>query len=109
MINKFGVGVITSIYKDKVNSLLQQKLVDAPIGPLARTIVVSFSIIPNGKIKELKLNQKTGYDGIDDRVLNDVIRSSPFPVFPDELKLPSVDIEYMVRVQIPCPQLGKCR
>ena len=100
LINKFGVGVITSIYKDKVNSLLQQKLVDAPIGPLARTIVVSFSIIPNGEIKELKFNQKTGYADCDEQILRDVARSGPFPAFPDELMSPSVDIEFVLRVRL---------
>ena len=96
LIMKFGNS---TVYRKKVNSLLQEKIVDAPKGPRARTIVVSFSIIPNGKIKEIKLKQKTGNVGCDDGVLSDVIRSGPFPEFPAELMFPSVDIEYAVRVQ----------
>jgi hypothetical protein len=98
LVMKYGAYYV---YKEKVNSLLQEKFFDAPKGPGTRTIVVSFSIIPNGKITKLKLNQKTGYDSIDNWVVNNMIRSAPFPVFPDELKLSRVDIEFMLRVEVP--------
>jgi hypothetical protein len=92
---------LESSYRKKVDSQLQEKFVEVPKGPRARTIVVSFSVIPNGKINNLKLRQKTGIGSVDSRVLSDVIGSAPFPEFPDELKLSRVDIEFMLRVQVP--------